>query len=197
MHRNVVAFVLITLVVVGTVGAFNLESTTGGGIGSLASACTTSVQDTNGNRPNGTLVTSAYQMNPGTTAVVCIEYVFLKSTIFMPQTTPLLCGPYRGSNGSIVWTCPGLVAVATRTLPFDASKGESISVAYSLRAPSSDNGVYWFWIDCGEVFPVVVGALPRSLVFPIIAGCVYEHNTPSSGSVAGVSNMKVALVPVG
>ena len=42
-----------------------------------------------------------------------------------------------------------------------------------------------------------VGKLPSSLVFPIIAGCVYEPDALGIGSVIGVSNLGVASVPVG
>ena len=69
-------------------------------------------------------------------------------------------------------------------------------MAYTLQAPKNADGVYWFWVDCGAVFPIAVGPLPYSLVFPIIPGCVYEPGAPAGGVVSGVSNLGVASVPV-
>jgi hypothetical protein len=70
-------------------------------------------------------------------------------------------------------------------------------MAYTLRASEDAEGVFWFWVDCGELFPVSVGLSQSSLTFPIIPGCVYEPNAPSGGYVTGVSNMSVEMIRVG
>jgi hypothetical protein len=79
---------------------------------------------------------------------------------------------------------------------FNHSSHQNLTVYYTLRAPMNDSGVYWFWLDCGDVFPIAVGALPTSLVFPIIPGCIYETNLQYTASVVGVADMGVAMVPV-
>jgi len=197
MQNGVVVFVTVALIVVGALGGYDLGSTTKNGAASPVSPCFTSTSPrTEYHLSNNTLVTGVYQMTPSSTAMVCIAYAFGNGGTFIPATGPLLCGPYRAANRSVVWTCPGQITVTTSTPPFDHPSGVNITVAYTLRAPKNSNGVYWFWIDCGNVFPIAVGGLPASLIFPIIAGCVYEPNAPSRGTVVGVSNMGVVMVPV-
>jgi len=76
------------------------------------------------------------------------------------------------------------------------SSGPNVTIAYVLRASENAEGVYWFWVDCGEFFPVAVGVPPSSLTFPIIPGCVYEPNALGRASVTGTSNMGVTTVRV-
>jgi hypothetical protein len=198
MRNRVVVFLTVALVVVGTLGGYYVGSTTKGGTVSSLSPCSNSVSPrTFYELSNSTWMTNVFQMTPGSTATVCIAYSFNRQGTFTPATVPLACGPYRAENRSIVWNCPGQITVTTSTHPFDHPSGLNIAIVYTLQAPRNDNGVYWFWIDCGEVLPIAVGPLPHSLVFPITPGCVYEPNAPSSGTVVGVSNMGVVMVLVG
>jgi hypothetical protein len=197
MQNGVMVFLTVALVVVGALGGYDLGSTTKNGVAPVSPCSNSASPRTRYDLSNSTLVTSVYEMTRGSTAMVCITYSLGNAGTFMPATGPLFCGPYRAANRSIVWSCPGQITVTTSTRPFNHSNGMNITVTYTLRAPEKDNGVYWFWVDCGEFFPIAVGAPPASLIFPIIPGCVYEPNAPSSGTVVGVSNMGVTMAPVG
>ena len=187
----------VILVVVGALGSYYVGSTMSSGP-APGSHCSVPIGPrTHLDLPNNTEMTNVYQMIPGSTATVCVTYSFNKQGTFTPSTYPLQCGPYRAANRTIVWRCPGQITITPSVLSFDHSNHQNLTMAYTLRAPMNDSGVYWFWLDCTDALPVVVGELPPSLVFPIIPGCIYEPNAPGIASVVGVTNLGVAMVRVG
>jgi hypothetical protein len=191
-----IVFVTVILIVVGTLGGYYMGSAAN--VAAPATHCSVMVGSPFiVGLPNGTRTTSVYQISPGSTATLCVTYTFGKSGTFAPSTSSLQCGPYRTSNRTIVWNCPGQISIRPSIQSFNHSSHQNSTVAYSLRAPSNDSGVYWFWLTCDDVIPIVVGRLPSSLVFPIIPGCIYEVDLQYSASVVGVSNMEVTTVPVG
>lgn len=188
---------MVVLVTVGALGGFWVESTARGPV-SQTSPCFASVGTrTYYDLPNGSRMIEVYQVLPGSTAAVCITYSFDRPGSLSPSAFSLLCGPYRAENRSIVWSCPGQVSVTPASGTVNYSAGAYVTIAYTLQAPKSDDGVYWFGMTCGDSFPVVVGALPPSIVFPIMTTCLTNPYAPSSAAVEGVSNMGIAMVIVG
>ena len=197
MPKGAAVFVIVTLAVIGTVGAFDLGSTAAKAPSSPQSSCSDSVRlRTNYGQSNGTLTTTVFRISPGSTATVCITYPSGWLKAFIPSAGPLMCGPSETANASSD-DCSGKLTVVASGLESGPSSGLNVTVAYTLRASEDAEGVFWFWVDCGELFPVSVGLPPSSLTFPIIPGCVYEPNAPSGGHVTGVSNMSVEMIRVG
>ena len=195
MQKSAEAFVAIAIVVVGVVAGFDFTAVKGSG--STSSPCSDSVRlRTYYNQSDKILATTTLLIAPGSIAKVCIAYPSIGLAAGAPSTGPLACGPSKSANGTIVEDCSGQLAVVASERFLDHSSGQNITIAYMLRASEDAEGVYWFWVDCGEFFPLAVGAPPTSLTFPIIPGCVYEPNAPSRGSVTGISNMGVTLVSV-
>jgi len=145
---------------------------------------------------NRSITTDAFMMAPGSTAAVCITYHFEKAGTFIPVTGILACGPFSAAEGNLSSGCSGQVAASTSESPLFHLAGLNLTVAYTLRASANAEGAFWFWVDCGEFFPVVVVPRPASLTFPIISGCVYEPNALGAGTVVGASNLEVAPIPV-
>ena len=196
--REYIVFVTVILVVAGTWGGCYAGSIVKNGVASSSSSCSVPVApQTLVELSNNTEITSAYEMDPGSTATICVTYTFDRAGTFAPSTYPLQCGPYRAANRTIIWNCPGEVTIIPSIQPFDHLGQQSLTMAYTLLAPTNDNGVYWFWLDCGDVLPILVGASPASLVFPITPGCIYEPNAPGTAAVVGVSDIGVVMVPVG
>jgi hypothetical protein len=197
MQRNAVVFLAVAIVTVGMfagldVGAkANLSASSGSSCSNPISLRTYSVQSSE------SILTTVLLMAPGSTALVCIAYTFEGAGSFVPTSGALICGPYRVANGSIGRGCSGEVAIATSTPPFDHLSGASITIAYAVRSSENAEGVFWFWVDCGEFFPIAVGTAPSSLTFPIISGCVYEPNALGAGVVVGASNLGVSAIRVG
>ena len=197
MHRSAAAFVLVALVVVGVAGVSYLWPAGAKGSEPLSSPCSDSIRvGTSYNQSVDTLTTTTFVMAPGSTAKVCVTYISDGSAV-TPSAGPLACGPSENADGRIVEKCSGQLTVVASGPVLTHPRGPNITIAYELRASEDAEGVFWFWVDCGEVFPLAVGAPPSSLMFPIIAGCVYEPNAPTRGSVTGFSGMGVAMVRVG
>ena len=195
MPRNTAVFVAVVLLVVGTVGGLELGSTAAQGSGSALSPCSDSIiLRTYYDQSNKTLTTTALLMAPGSTAEVCITYSIEGAVPVSHSTGPLACGPSRSANESEA--CSGQLTVAASAVLPNYSSGSSGTIAYELRASKNAAGAFWFWVDCGESFPIAVGAPPSSLTFPIIPGCVYEPNAPGRASVTGISNMSSTTVRV-
>ena len=198
MERSTLLFVTLTLVVVFAFGAIGVGLSTIGGPESASSSCSTAVTLRTYYSPlNGSLSTDAFLMAPGSTATVCITYHFEQAGTFIPETGTLECGAFRDANGTVASGCTGEVAASSSELSFYHPDELTLTVDYTLRASGNARGVYWFWVDCGEFFPVAVGTRPASLTFPIISGCVFEPNALSAGTVVGASDLRVGLVPVG
>ena len=196
MQRDPAVFVIVALVVVGAVAGLDLVSTAAEGQGFSVSPCSDYARvRTSYDQSNNTLTTTAFLISPGTTAEVCIAYALKGTAAVTPSTGPLACGHSRAANGSVAEDCTGQLAVVA-SAPILNQGGANVTMVYVLRASENASGVFWFWVDCGEFFPLAVGALPSSLTFPIIPGCVYEPNAPSRGSVTGISGMGVATVRV-
>ena len=198
MQKGTAAFAVVAVVVIGMLGGLDLILTEEGESAYSFSPCSHSVElHTSYNQSNGALATTTFLIAPGATAEVCIAYSSKGAAAVTPSTGPLACGPTRSANGSLVEDCSGdLAVVASEPLLYHPS-GSSFTIVYILRASENASGVHWFWVDCGEFFPVAVGTLPTSLTFPIIPGCVYEPNALSRGAVTGISNMAVGMVRVG
>ena len=198
MQRSTLIFSTIAIVVVGALCGSDAGSRWGTGSASSFSPCTDSIKlRTYYDQSNQTLVTTAFLVAPGSTVKVCITYPTEGSTTGSPSTGPLACGSIGGAIGSALGVCSGQLTVVASALFLNHSAGSNVTVAYLLRASENAEGVYWFWVDCGEVLPLAVGTLPSSLTFPIIAGCVYEPNAPGRGSVTGFSDMGVEKVRIG
>ena len=196
MLRNTAVFVAVALVVVGGVGCLDLGLTAAKGSASIFSPCSDSIRlRTIYDQSNETLATTTLLIAPGSTAKVCITYSLEGWAAATPSAGPLACGPSRSANGSLVEDCSGQLAIVASAL-LNQSSGPNVTISYVLRASENAGGVHWFWVDCGEFFPIAVGPPPPSITFPIIPGCVYEPNAPSRGSVTGVSNMSIVMVPV-
>jgi len=196
MQSRPAFFVITALVVVGAVAGIDLMSAAADGSAYSFSPCSYSVRlQTNYVQSNGSLTTTAFLIAQGATAKVCITYSLDGAPVTL-TAGPLACGPHRSADGSVAEGCPGDLTVVSSAPLRDGSDGANVTVAYVLRASENAGGVYWFWVDCGEVFPLAVGAPPSSLTFPIIPGCVYEPNAPSRGSVTGISDLGVAMVRV-
>jgi len=197
-QRIELAFTVVTLTLVCVLGGLDFGSPMGPGPPSSGTFCPNPINlRTYYNPTSGSLVTDALLEASGSTSTVCAAYHLEGAGTFIPQGGPLLCGTFRTANGSAASGCSGQIVASTSSLPFYHPVGIDFTVTYVLRASESAGGVFWFWVDCGEFFPIVVGLPPPSLTFPIISGCVYEPNALSSGTVTGSSNLTVAPVSIG
>ena len=196
MQKGTAAFVIVALVVVGMAGGLDLTSKEAEGPSYSFAPCSDSARlRTSYDQSNNTLATTTLLIAPGATAEVCITYSSDEAAV-TPSTGPLACGLSKSANGSLVEDCSGELTVVASAPLANGAGGRNITVLYVLRASQNAGGVHWFWVNCGEFFPIAVGARPSSLTFPIIPGCVYEPNAPGRGALTGISNMTVAMVRV-
>ena len=198
MRDEAFAFVTVVLVVISAMagyyagGALNHGTTTTTTTMSFVPAsCSTPVSAT-----VPTEMIQVYQMNPGSVAVICINYQFASAG---NSSFGLLGGPEcvsraEASGLSPMYSCD--LELTPSISSFDHLAGQNVTVAYLIQSDENATGVYWFGGVCSPVLiPFVVGTLPTSLTYPFApVFCIYMADMPSGATVTGVTGLSVSLV---
>lgn len=145
--------------------------------------------------PTNTSTIDVFQVRPGSAAVICVNYSFSHSGSysFTPDYGPQASGAYRACdylNGTAS-KCSDLSITASQST-FDHSADQNVTIAYTIVAGRNITGIWWFFVGSCEAIPLVFGAAPSPVSYPVVS-CVTSNAAPSSAAITGYWNLNVSL----
>jgi hypothetical protein len=151
--------------------------------------------------------TDVYQIAPGSTGSICVDYEFESGGTY--SVGPVDPGTlYVSSRGysyqscgatNINGTCPGL-DITPSPAEFNHQAGEVVAVSFTVQTAGNASGLYLLFVSNSDPVILAVGpVVPSSM--PIFGQGLPGpptpvNSTPPNVTISGVSNIKVAVVPV-
>jgi hypothetical protein len=148
-----------------------------------------------------------YQIAPGSTGSICVDYEFESGGTY--SVGPVDPGTlYVSSRGysyqscgatNINGTCPGL-DITPSPAEFNHQAGEVVAVSFTVQTAGNASGLYLLFVSNSDPVILAVGpVVPSSM--PIFGQGLPGpptpvNSTPPNVTISGVSNIKVAVVPL-
>lgn len=169
---------------------------------SSTSRCSTPIPPSNQSQ-----MVDVYQIAPGSTGSICVDYKFEGSGTY--SVGPVDPGTlYISSRGysyqtcgatNINGTCPGL-DIAPSLAEFNHQAGEVVAVSFAIKTAGNASGLYLLFVSNSDPVILAVGpVVPPSV--PIFGQGLpgpptHINSTPPGVIISGVSNIKVVVVPL-